>query len=280
DLADRIRTRLRAAGHIAGPELAGPGWGNGERRYAAGDRLLVHGTLRTGGQRLHNGSVVTITAVAVDGVAAVDQHGTAVRLPAEFIAGHRTDGSPNCSHAWARTVDGVQGGTWPQVHLLGTAALERFTGYTAQSRGRHATHTWNVSRLPDIDYGGVLADQRTPETEVLDAMRREPDTGFAIHDAPSRIEESQGPISIPRSGPGSGGRATSATRSSHWCAGSSVRWDRCVGRSGARSRAGGVRACNSPSTVRRRASGQPYSASHSMRRRSLGCRSCRSSRHR
>jgi hypothetical protein len=87
------------------------------------------------------------------------------------------------------TVDGIQGGTWPQVHLLGTAALERFTGYTAQSRGRYATHTWNVTRLPEIDHGGVLADHRTPEKEVLDALRRLPETGFAIHDAPSPVEE-------------------------------------------------------------------------------------------
>jgi hypothetical protein len=42
---------------------------------------------------------------------------------------------------------------------------------------------------PRSDYGGVLADQRTPEKEVLDAMRRVPDTGFAIHDAPSRVEQ-------------------------------------------------------------------------------------------
>jgi hypothetical protein len=34
----------------------------------------------------------------------------------------------------------------------------------------------------------VLADQRTPEREVLDALRRQPDTGFAVHDAPSHIE--------------------------------------------------------------------------------------------
>jgi hypothetical protein len=111
-----------------------------------------------------------------------------VALPREFIQGRRSDGSPNCSHAWARTVDGIQGGTWPQIHLLGTAALQRFTGYSGQSRGRHATHTWNVTRLPEIDHGGVLADQRTPEREVLDALRRQPDTGFAVHDAPSHIE--------------------------------------------------------------------------------------------
>jgi conjugative relaxase-like TrwC/TraI family protein len=188
DLADRIRGRLRATGHLHGPELPGPAWGTGERRYAAGDRLLVHGTLRTNGQRLHNGSVVTVTAVTAEGLQALAVEGRAVNLPRRFVEGRRTDGSPNCSHAWARTVDGIQGGTWPQVHLLGTAALQHFTGYTGQSRSRHATHTWNVTRLPEIDHGGVLADQRTPEQEILDALRRQPETGFAIHDAPSRVE--------------------------------------------------------------------------------------------
>jgi conjugative relaxase-like TrwC/TraI family protein len=188
DLADRIRARLHGVGQIRGPELAGPAWGNGERHYAAGDQVLVHGTLWTDGQRLHNGSVVTVTAVDADGLRAVDQHGVSVTLPAGFVAGRRPDGSPNCSHAWARTVDGIQGGTWPQVHLLGTASLERFTGYTGQSRSQHATHTWNVARLPEIDHGGVLADGRTPERQVLDALRRLPDTGFAIHDAQRKVD--------------------------------------------------------------------------------------------
>ncbi|MGH8973906.1 MAG: AAA family ATPase, partial [Acidimicrobiia bacterium] len=187
DLADRIRDRLRATGHLHGPELAGPAWGTGERRYAAGDRVLVHGTLRTDGRRLHNGTVVTVTAVATDGLQTMDGYGRSVTLPRSFVEGHRTDGSPNCSHAWARTVDGIQGATWPQVHLLGTAALERFTGYTGQSRSRQPTHTWNVIRLPEIDFGGVLADQRTPARQVLDALLRTPDTGFATHDDPARI---------------------------------------------------------------------------------------------
>jgi conjugative relaxase-like TrwC/TraI family protein len=189
DLADRIRHRLQDSGHIHGPELVGPAWHNGQRRYAAGDRILIHGTLRTSGQRLHNGTVLTVDAVAQDGLRALDDRGRALVLPRPFIEGHRTDGSPNLSHAWVRTVDGVQAGTWTQVHLLGTAALERFTGYTGQSRSRHATHTWNVTRLPDIDHGGVLADQRTPDKEVLNALGRIPDTGFAVHDTPNRLTE-------------------------------------------------------------------------------------------
>jgi hypothetical protein len=188
DLADRIRARLQADERIAGPELSGPAWGNGVRRYAAGDRLLVHGTLRANGQRLHNGTVLTVTAVADAGLHAADDHGHAVHLPRVFVEGRRGDGSPNLSHAWARTIDGIQGGTWTQVHLLGTDTLERFTGYVGQSRSRYATHTWNVTRLPDIDFGGVIADQRTPDREVLDALLRVPDTGFATHDDPQSIQ--------------------------------------------------------------------------------------------
>jgi hypothetical protein len=75
------------------------------------------------------------------------------------------------------------------VHLLGTHALERFTGYVGQSRSRLATHTWNVNRLPEVDFGGVLADQRSPDREVLDALLRVPDAGFAVHDTPSRLAD-------------------------------------------------------------------------------------------
>jgi hypothetical protein len=89
DLADRIRLRLRAAGQLHGPERAGPAWGNGERRYAAGD-LLVHGTLWTDGQRLHNGSVVTVTAVVAEGLQVTDSNGAAVTLPRTFIEGPAT----------------------------------------------------------------------------------------------------------------------------------------------------------------------------------------------
>jgi conjugative relaxase-like TrwC/TraI family protein len=189
DLADRIRTRLKDAGIITGPELIGPAWARGERHYAAGDQVLVHGRVQTGGHRLHNGSVVTVGAVTDAGLDVIDHRGQPCFLPREFVEGHRSDRSPNLSHAWARTVDGVQAGTWTQVHLLGTAALERFTGYVGQSRSRCATHTWNVARVAHVDHGGVLAEQRTPDREVLDAMLRVSDSGFAVHDVPDRLAE-------------------------------------------------------------------------------------------
>jgi hypothetical protein len=190
DLADRIRARLRADGSIDGPEVVGPAWSDArERHYAAGDRVLLHGVLHTAGRRLHNGTVLTVTAVDSTGLEAVDVHGTPMVVPLSFVAGRRTDGSPNCSHAWARTVDGIQGGTWTQVHLLGNAALARTTGYVGQSRSRRPTHTWNVRPVPDVDVGGVPADERTAERVVLDALRHQADTGFAVHDTPTRIEQ-------------------------------------------------------------------------------------------
>jgi hypothetical protein len=56
--------------------------------------------------------------------------------------------------------------------VLGSAALDNFKGYVAQSRSKLPTHTWNVSRVVDVDYGGILADRRPPEAEVLRALER------------------------------------------------------------------------------------------------------------
>ena len=105
-------------------------------------------------------------------------------LPPAFVAGTRADGSPNVSHAWARTVDGAQGGTWDHAHLLGTAALDAYRGYTAQSRSRQPTHTWNTATVPTVDFGGRLAHQPDPDDQVAAALARTPDTTMAAVDDP------------------------------------------------------------------------------------------------
>ena len=187
DLADRVRAIRQARGELAGATLIGPGWGSEPREYAAGDRVLVHATLRVGGRRLHNGTVLAVTGVTDTGLTVSGPPGSGFELPAGFVAGRRRDGAPNVSHAVARTVDGAQGGTWTQVHLLGTAALDRYTGYVAQSRGRAATHTWNVTRLADVDHGGIVVE-RDPATDVLAAMERQPSAAFAAHDDPHVLD--------------------------------------------------------------------------------------------
>ena len=182
DLADRIRARLIGAGSIGGRELVGPGWGSGERCYAAGDRVLLH--TKPGPEGLHNGSVGTVTSVGRFGLRVdFDDHGEVV-LRADFVQGCRSDGNPNLSHAWARTVEGAQGGTWEAVHLLGSASLDALVGYTGQSRGRAPTHTWNTRPLAVVEVGGVPADDRSAAEVVLAGLNREPVTTFAAVDDP------------------------------------------------------------------------------------------------
>ena len=126
--------------------MTGPGW-TAEREYRAGDRVLLHARCGPAGSRLVNGTTATVTRVDAAGLTVRLAAGGAAVLPGGFVAGTRKDGSPNVSHAWARTVDGAQGGTWEACHLLGNAALDAYRGYTGQSRSRRPTHTWNTTKL-------------------------------------------------------------------------------------------------------------------------------------
>ena len=171
DLADRLRARLAATGTLTGAALAGPGW-TADREYQAGDRVLLHARCGPSGSPLVNGTTVTVTGVDSDGLAVrLDGGGQAAVLPTAFVQGARKDGSPNVSHAWVRTVDGAQGGTWEACHLLGSSALDAYRGYTGQSRSRQPTHTWNTARVTVIDHGGSLADPREAAEQVAAAAR-------------------------------------------------------------------------------------------------------------
>ena len=118
----------------------------------------------------------------------VDRAGDEAVLPASFVQGTRRDGSPNVSHAWARTVDGAQGGTWEACHLLGSPALDAYRGYTGQSRSCQPTHTWNTTQLVSVDYGGILADQRYPAEVVAQALARQPDPTLAARSDPWTLD--------------------------------------------------------------------------------------------
>jgi hypothetical protein len=187
DVADHIRRRLAAIGVLTGATLTGPGWTT-DRHYQAGDRVLFH--TRCGDRRspLVNGTVATVTAVGHPGIAVRTDRGMAMSIPVEFVCGVRPDGTPNLSHAWARTVDGAQGGTWDHAHLLGSAALDAYRGYTGQSRSRHPTHTWNTTPVDDGDHGGRAADRRTAQQQVVAALARIPDTTMAAVDDPWPID--------------------------------------------------------------------------------------------
>jgi conjugative relaxase-like TrwC/TraI family protein len=188
DLADRIRASLAEAAVIGGPIMTGPGWSS-ERDYQAGDRVLLHARCGPSGSRLVNGTTATVTVVDDTGLTArVDRSGEEAVLPADFVQGTRRDGSPNVSHAWARTVDGAQGGTWQACHLLGSSALDAYRGYTGQSRSHQPTHTWNTKQLVTVDHGGILADQRDPAEVVAQALARQPDPTLAARSDPWTVD--------------------------------------------------------------------------------------------
>jgi hypothetical protein len=104
-------------------------------------------------------------------------------LPAGFVQGTRRDGSPNVSHAWARTVDGAQGGTWEACHLLGSAALDAYRGYTGQSRARATT----AGRIDQLD--AALPPDRAREWQ--DTRAQLPQILRARHDAERAWADSQ-----------------------------------------------------------------------------------------
>jgi AAA domain len=188
DLADRIRASLADSAVIGGPIITGPGW-TAERDYQAGDRVLLHARCGPSGSQLVNGTTATVTRVDNTGLTVrLDRTGQDAMLPASFVQGTRKDRSPNVSHSWARTVDGAQGGTWQACHLLGSAALDSYRGYTGQSRSRHPTHTWNTKQLIPVDYGGILADQRDPAEVVAHALAREPDPTLAARSDPWTVD--------------------------------------------------------------------------------------------
>ncbi len=187
DLADRIRTIRTARGEFAGSSISGPGWGPHDRVYAVGDRVLLHTRIRHDGEIFHRGSTGEVTAVADTGLTVAFDDSRTSLLPKRFVTGVTHDGDPNLSHGWARTVDGAQGGTWHQVHLLGSDALNHYTGYVGQSRGRLPTHTWNVAREP-AEFTGIAADDRSGADQVLAAMGREPVETFAARDDPGVLD--------------------------------------------------------------------------------------------
>jgi len=192
-LADRIRGDLADNGVLTGPVIQGPGW-SGPRQYQAGDRILLHAhATLADGTRLTNGTVATVTAVDDTGLTVVAEgRAVPVVLPAGFVTARRDDGRPQVSHAWARTIDGVQGGTWDQAHLLATPALDRYRGYVGQSRSIQPTHTWNTTPKPvddPADHGGRLVQTySTPAEQIAPALARAQPKTFAALDDPYRHE--------------------------------------------------------------------------------------------
>jgi conjugative relaxase-like TrwC/TraI family protein len=187
EIADVIRSHLRRAGVLQGQEVSGPGW-RAKRSYCVGDRILLHATLRSDSTDLYNGDVVTITEVTSRGIVVQTESGEGLFLRDEFVKGAREDGSPTVSHAWARTIEGAQGGTWDQVHLLGSPLLDHQRGYVGLSRGRLSTHAWYVGPRVEVDHGGHLAGPASAREAVAEALQRDGAQRFAASEDPNRKE--------------------------------------------------------------------------------------------
>lgn len=188
DLADRVRRHLTDAGSISGPGLEGPGWA-GPRSFQAGDRVLFHTRCGSRADGIINGTTATVTRAGPDGLdVRPDDISSDVHVDAGFVTGTRADGSPRVSHAWARTVDGAQGGTWEVAHLLGSPALDQYRGYVGQSRSRQPTHTWNTTPVRTLDHGGQVVDDRTPGEAVAVALARTPERSMAATSDPHLLD--------------------------------------------------------------------------------------------
>ncbi len=188
DLADRVRRHLTDAGSISGPGLEGPGWA-GPRTFQAGDRVLFHTRCGSRADGIINGTTATVTRAGPDGLAVCpDATSSDVDVDVGFVTGTRVDGSPRLSHAWARTVDGAQGGTWEVAHLLGSPALDQYRGYVGQSRSRQPTHTWNTTPVRSLDHGGRVIDDGTPGEAVAVALARTPDRSMAAVSDPHPLD--------------------------------------------------------------------------------------------
>ena len=149
DLADRIRRRLTDAGILDGPVDHRTRLDHRSRATRPATGSCSTPATATATPRSSTAPSAPSPPSTTTGCRSTPTAATPSDSRPASSKAVRADGSPNVSHAWARTVDGAQGGTWDHAHLLGTAALDAYRGYTGQSRSIHPTHTWNTATLDD-----------------------------------------------------------------------------------------------------------------------------------
>lgn len=138
-LNGQARERMRAAAEL-GEDVA-VGTGRGERRFAAGDRVLFLRNERSLGVK--NGSFGTIESVSTARMAVMLDDGRSVAFDIKDYG--------EIDHGYAATIHKAQGMTVDRVHVLATPGLDRHSAYVALSRHRDAV---------DLHYGrDDFADQ-------------------------------------------------------------------------------------------------------------------------
>jgi len=137
DLNQLARTRLQAAGELAGPELETAG-----RAFAVGDEVLALRNDRRIG--VTNGTRGRITGVDLEAGAVTvgTDTGKEIALPADYLqAGH-------LAHGYCLTVHKAQGLTVGHAFVLGSDRLYREAGYTGMSRATQRTDLYQVAPPP------------------------------------------------------------------------------------------------------------------------------------
>ncbi len=142
DLNARARERMRAAGALGDRELRLPGG-----RFAAGDHVIVkRNDLQRG---IANGERGRVVAVDPDvRRLTLDCHGERVTLDADYLDDRTVHGDPTLLHGYASTIHVAQGLTVDHAFVLAGPGLNRESGYTALSRGRHTNRLY-AARDPD-----------------------------------------------------------------------------------------------------------------------------------
>lgn len=172
DLNARARVRMKAAGHLTGPEMTLNG-----RSFQAGDNIICLSNDRRLG--VLNGTRGTVTSVDVpERTLTLSTTGrTSITVPAAYLdAGHLT-------HGYAITGHKAEGMTSSHVFVLGSDMIYREWGYVSMSRGRrlnrlYAVGTGSTSESHTNPRHGL--DQRASSFALSRALRRAESVSLAV----------------------------------------------------------------------------------------------------
>jgi conjugative relaxase-like TrwC/TraI family protein len=164
-----IREAMRAVGEIS-PDLLTITGEDGDRRYAAGDQVIV--TRNDHQLGLLNGTRGVLIDVDNNALTLMPDHSNdTVSVTPAWAADH-------LDHGYAMTVHKAQGLTTKVALLYGSAALCQQAGYVGMSRGTDANHLFASATALTPEAAGVEVDVPSFELmtgpdpdEVLDRLR-------------------------------------------------------------------------------------------------------------
>jgi ATP-dependent exoDNAse (exonuclease V) alpha subunit len=139
DLNARARVRMKAAGHLTGPELTVD-----DRSFQVGDDVLCLRNERSLG--VLNGTRGTLTGVDVAQrkLTLSTTGGASLTVPAAYLDASHVD------HGYTITGHKTQGMTADRAFVLGSNTIYRELGYVSMSRGRGSNQLYAVADGSEI----------------------------------------------------------------------------------------------------------------------------------